>query len=161
MTQPRTCGECSACCTAIPVTEFSKPAHHACPMHVSVGGPPATGRCGRYESRPSACEAYRCEWLAGNYGGEGDRPDHVGAIIEAAHGSGGADGLHIAYVACAPGFDARSEGVREAVEFFGSLGWLVYLSEPGRPPKRVRGSPAQVALADSATYVFKDGVLRR
>jgi len=75
----RSCGTCTACCTAVPVTlpDEDKPANVRC-RHVGSRG------CRIYGERPALCRAWSCRWLVdpGTVGMR--RPDHAGYIIDPA-----------------------------------------------------------------------------
>lgn len=78
---PRSCGACTACCTALGVTELGKPMGARC-IHVRDANPPASfGGCVIYASRPPSCRAYECGWLQGALPEE-FRPDVVGFVID-------------------------------------------------------------------------------
>lgn len=72
---PRTCGACTACCTALGVADLQppKPAHQRCAHE--------RRKCTIYETRPASCRAYRCGWLQGA-GALRDRPDRSGVIVD-------------------------------------------------------------------------------
>ncbi len=71
----RQCGECTACCTALPVVELHKPRHVSCPQLCRHG-------CAIYSSptKPKICADFECEWLRGNVEQE-NRPDMLGVIF--------------------------------------------------------------------------------
>lgn len=74
----RTCGECTACCTHLPIPEnvvgqASKPAGIPCP-HLSHGG------CGIYDHRPGVCSRFRCAWLSCEEWPENWRPEQSGLL---------------------------------------------------------------------------------
>lgn len=74
---PRSCGECSACCTVLGVDDLKPPKadYEAC-RHCRL-----TGSCGIYADRPPSCASYRCGWLDGWLDDE-HRPDRLGAVLE-------------------------------------------------------------------------------
>jgi len=72
----RSCGECSLCCTVLRVDELEKLGGIPC---AKLG--PAGQGCSIHETRPSICRRYRCLWLQGQLE-DGDRPDHLGAILD-------------------------------------------------------------------------------
>jgi hypothetical protein len=75
MAKPRACGTCNACCVALHVTEYDKPAHVPC-KHLST-----TGKgCGDYNARKPVCGAFECAWLQGTMPAE-MRPDRSGIIV--------------------------------------------------------------------------------
>ncbi len=74
--EPRTCGECTACCWTHNVKEIRKPMRRWCPDCTQGVG------CKRYETRPGACKEFSCAWLWG-YGPDSDRPDKLGVVQSA------------------------------------------------------------------------------
>lgn len=75
MREPRSCGECTACCNTHGVAELSKPGHKNC-VHCQTG----VG-CRIYETRPISCQVFKCSWLIG-MGAEEYRPDKTGIVPE-------------------------------------------------------------------------------
>jgi hypothetical protein len=72
----RQCGECTACCTVLAVTELGKPMRWACD-HLGCAG------CRVYGERPQSCRAFDCLWLRGGVGpDESFRPDRLGVIFD-------------------------------------------------------------------------------
>jgi hypothetical protein len=71
----RTCGECTACCTALGVDEFTKPQWETC-HHVCKTG------CEIYQARPASCRGFQCLWLKGYFGNDDHRPDKLGLIFQ-------------------------------------------------------------------------------
>ena len=76
--QARTCGDCTACCTLLPIPEgivgnAAKPAGAACP-HLRNEG------CGIYNDRPTACSRFRCAWLADQDWPDAWRPKQSGLL---------------------------------------------------------------------------------
>jgi hypothetical protein len=88
------CGDCTACCTVLAVTELNKPMRFACQHQCRDG-------CRTYLARPSGCRQFNCLWLrgalqqhksatelvshlptqdSGNPADESLRPDHSGVI---------------------------------------------------------------------------------
>ncbi|MDB5386590.1 MAG: zinc/iron-chelating protein [Planctomycetaceae bacterium] len=83
------CGDCTACCTVLAVTELNKPMRLSC-SHICRDG------CRIYLDRPTGCRQFNCLWLRGalqNCAVQGDapadvensinealRPDHSGVI---------------------------------------------------------------------------------
>lgn len=59
----RECGQCTACCTMLGVTELRKPVNIACD-HVCEQG------CSIYNSRPQTCRDWSCDWKNGLIPGE-------------------------------------------------------------------------------------------
>jgi hypothetical protein len=68
------CGECTACCTVLGVTELQKPMYQTC-KHVCGAG------CAIHQTRPAECRKYECFY----YHNPIDislRPDKIGLVIE-------------------------------------------------------------------------------
>lgn len=74
----RSCGECTACCTGMAVTEINKPVETPC-EHLKAGG------CGIYETRPQSCQDFHCLWRIG-FGRVMERPDRVGYFLDVTRG---------------------------------------------------------------------------
>lgn len=72
--QARPCGECTACCTVMAVTELKKPRGQACP-HICAAG------CAIYSERPDSCRRFDCLWRLG-FARDDDRPDRLGVIFD-------------------------------------------------------------------------------
>jgi len=53
----RACGSCTLCCKVIAVVDFDKPPGVWCPHCVRGKG------CGIYETRPTDCRTFFCEWM--------------------------------------------------------------------------------------------------
>mgnify|MGYP001586198669 CR=1 FL=1 len=75
--QPRSCGDCSACCTAMRIDAISKPRDVPC-AHLAARG------CGIYATRPDECRTFRCAWLMATETRDvwtgASRPDRLGAV---------------------------------------------------------------------------------
>ena len=69
----RECGDCTLCCTLLPVKYFDKPANTPC-KHCDVG-------CTIHAIRPDVCRSYNCEWLLGELQ-EDMRPDKTHVVME-------------------------------------------------------------------------------
>lgn len=67
------CGECTMCCTTLPIAEINKPAGTTC-FHCDKG-------CAIYELRPSACNKFECEFIKTDMPKE-LRPDKAGIFFE-------------------------------------------------------------------------------
>ena len=74
----RQCGECTACCVALPVRELDLPPYRPCP-HLRAA--PAAG-CGIYADRPSICRAWFCTWRLSAALDDDLRPDRCGVIFD-------------------------------------------------------------------------------
>ncbi len=78
-TPPRSCGECSACCTVLGVRDLEPPK----PDYVACSDCRPGGGCSRYTTRPPTCEGYQCLWLTGALGDdESTRPDRLGLVFD-------------------------------------------------------------------------------
>jgi hypothetical protein len=77
--QPRSCGSCTACCSALQVKELDKGDYEPC-KHLRRG---SIKGCGIYKDRPEDCRVYQCLWLATDaLGNTPDlRPDRCGFIM--------------------------------------------------------------------------------
>ena len=71
----RSCGGCTACCTAVGVTSLEKPFWATCRHQ-------GEGHCRIYADRPTECREYRCGWLSGLLP-EDMRPDQSGFLLSA------------------------------------------------------------------------------
>ncbi len=71
----RDCGECTACCFSLGITEVFSPPFTWC-NHCQIG----TG-CRIYQQRPLSCRLFECEWRKG-FGRQRDRPDKVGYVLD-------------------------------------------------------------------------------
>jgi hypothetical protein len=76
--ESRECGECTACCVALPVRELDLPPYHAC-AHLRAA--PNAG-CGIYPDRPSICRAWFCTWRLSPALDDELRPDRSGVIFD-------------------------------------------------------------------------------
>ena len=75
---PRTCGDCTACCSRLPIPAgivgpVAKPAGTPCP-HLCSGG------CAIYALRPQICADFRCAWLQNDTWPADWRPDISGML---------------------------------------------------------------------------------
>lgn len=70
----RQCGDCQACCAVLAIPTLDKPRTQRCPNQCAAG-------CAIYSARPPECAGYLCLWRQG-WGGERDRPDKLGAVID-------------------------------------------------------------------------------
>ena len=82
--EPRRCGDCGECCTALAVPSLRKPAGEPCPHD---RGPRSTRRCGLYDKpeRPPECRAFSCAW-ANRVLPAKHRPDAAGVVAVANEG---------------------------------------------------------------------------
>lgn len=78
----RRCGDCTACCHSMAITELDKPEWASCPNQRTPG---LTGRgCGSYHDRPASCRVFACLWLQGfSLTREEHRPDRCGVMLAA------------------------------------------------------------------------------
>src|SRR5256714_12564139 len=53
----RACGSCTLCCKVIAVADFGKPPGVWCPHCIRGKG------CGIYQTRPTDCRTFYCEWM--------------------------------------------------------------------------------------------------
>lgn len=69
----KSCGDCTACCTLLPVTELNKPRNVLC-EHCEVG-------CSIYKDRPQSCVDFNCAYLQADNTPESLRPDKCGIMF--------------------------------------------------------------------------------
>lgn len=124
----RSCGPCTACCTACQVSELQKPANVPC-VHLRADPP----GCARYDSRPPSCQRFACEWLQG-YGDDNDRPDLSGVVFSAHQHPGGMrylvlielrEGAALNPFAIAHGTLARHDGLAVVVKLHESTSAVI------------------------------------
>lgn len=77
MTEDRSCGRCSECCTHLSIEELGKPQNVTC-SSVSRDG------CTVYAERPHSCRTFKCFWLLG-FGKPADRPDRSKLMVYPQH----------------------------------------------------------------------------
>jgi len=106
LSEARSCGPCSLCCTVLRVDELHKLGGVSCVHQRAEGG------CSIHPQRPGICRAYRCLWLAGGLTEE-DRPDRLGAVLDVV-GDGGSAWLEIREAT--PGAFERSPRLCEIAE---------------------------------------------
>ena len=81
--EPRPCGGCTACCTALYVEELAKQAGLPCSCLRGDG-------CGIWEERPRICRGFFCNWALGDPSlPEEARPDRSGLLAWAECGAAG------------------------------------------------------------------------
>lgn len=80
----RSCGTCNACCIAPSIPELDKPLDTPCP-HLKQG---PKGCCSVYADRPQVCRTFLCGWRLG-FGGQFDRPDLLGVMMQPTQKSNG------------------------------------------------------------------------
>lgn len=120
----RSCGPCTACCTALAVRELDKPRYCACPRLGASG-------CAEYANRPDSCRDYQCLWLQG-FLGEEDRPDRLGVIVTVTRDPARPElGNLPMIVECVDGA-LRQPRVIEAIRQFRQRKAVVILSPAGR-----------------------------
>jgi hypothetical protein len=73
----RRCGECTLCCTLLPVKSLSKGANTRCAHARGLG-------CNIYrkEGFPSECALWNCRWLINDDAGDLQRPDRCHYVID-------------------------------------------------------------------------------
>jgi len=76
--ETRQCGDCTACCIALPVRELELPPYQPC-RHLR--GAPSPG-CGIYPDRPEICRAWHCTWRLSAALDDDLRPDRCGVIFD-------------------------------------------------------------------------------
>lgn len=81
----RSCGDCTGCCTIVPVPQVQKAAHERCRFLAAVApfeAAPRAGNCTIYADRPSSCRAWSCLWLVDMDLPDEARPDRCGVVFD-------------------------------------------------------------------------------
>lgn len=68
------CGECTACCTLLPIEWLDKPADTTC-VHCDAG-------CLIHDTKHYECSSFECSWLQSNVDSPELRPDKCGVVFE-------------------------------------------------------------------------------
>ena len=68
------CGECTLCCTLLPIEWLDKPAGETC-VHCDGG-------CLIHDTKHHECASFECSWLQSNVDNPDLRPDRCGVIFE-------------------------------------------------------------------------------
>jgi hypothetical protein len=68
------CGDCTACCTVLPIEAINKPINTTC-MNCTGSG------CSVYEDKPQTCSEFECAFLQGKDVPESLRPDKCGILF--------------------------------------------------------------------------------
>lgn len=77
MSDARTCGGCTFCCSSHPVEDLAKPPGVRC-KHCNIGK-----GCRIYARRPYSCRQYKCAWLANPHiFADALRPDRCGFTMD-------------------------------------------------------------------------------
>src|SRR5215813_11866044 len=71
----RNCGSCALCCKLIGIAELNKPMGQWCPHCIKSGG------CSIYETRPTECRTFNCEWLIAPGIGDEWRPTRAKMVL--------------------------------------------------------------------------------
>lgn len=142
-TPGRSCGPCSACCTATPVAELSKPAGVRCGNLIDS----ACGSCSIYPDRPKACQVYRCAWLDG-YGPDEARPDLIGLVSELMFKDGYP---FLAAVVMVPGRERHNRITRDLIAWWRGYGVAVTIGS------ELIASASQRADLSNCLIRFADG----
>ena len=147
----RSCGTCSACCTAKGVRELEKKAGVAC-THVVEG----SKACSIYDERPASCREYSCLWKLGAFDGF-DRPDRLGVVMEMGPGLGPVHdtGVFVAREAFPGGFQAADLFLYKL-----SQKCVVILVNENRT-RRVIGPPHLLAAFQQKIASLETAVARR
>ncbi len=123
----RQCGECTACCTVLGVTELEKPAFTPC-QHCDAG-------CKIYPQRPKTCQTYSCSWKVGALPEE-YHPLKCGVIIDTTNPLG-AHTVREVY----PG-SSGTWRARQVIDFLSSQ--VVTIVVRGEQDRSILGPPAAV-----------------
>lgn len=92
VSEGRTCGSCTACCSTLSIPEhgLDKAEREPC-RHLRADS--SCGGCSIYDDRPEPCRTFCCLWLEGGLAGdERRRPDNLGLMF---HWTVSAFGMHL------------------------------------------------------------------
>jgi len=104
--RPKRCGQCTLCCTVVPVAEIEKPRNSPC-QHLAHGG------CGIYAFRPRSCKTWSCAWLVTPTMNASWRPDRCHIVIDVMtdhvlvtpHGTGRSEAIEVGQIWLEEGYD--------------------------------------------------------
>jgi Fe-S-cluster containining protein len=68
------CGNCTACCTVLPIKAINKPINTPCPNCLRGG-------CSIYDNKPQTCTEFECAYLQAKNVPVSLRPDRCGVIF--------------------------------------------------------------------------------
>lgn len=71
----KSCGDCGLCCKVMGVAELDKAPGRWCAHYLKGGG------CGVYDTRPSSCRSFHCEWLLSDKLGSEWKPDKARFVL--------------------------------------------------------------------------------
>lgn len=129
------CGECTACCTAMAVLSIGKKLWQKCRFE--------NGACSIYSDKPHECNIFECAWLSGHLVGDipyADlRPDRLGLMFYGADISDGTPGLACWEVN--PGAVLANAAMLEAI----GKTHVIYIFPHGEPTKRMVLAPEHIA----------------
>jgi len=107
------CGECTLCCTLLPIEWLGKPADVIC-EHCDKG-------CMIHETKHHECASFECSWLQSGVDNPDLRPDRCGVIFEKVDDS-------TFFGTVVPGGKV-SDAARRQMNSFVEQGYTVRLSE--------------------------------
>jgi len=107
------CGECTACCTLLPIKWLDKPAGTDC-VHCDGG-------CLIHDTKHFECSSFECSWLQSGVDNPALRPDRCGVIFEKVN-----DTTFFGTISAA---GKANNVARRQVENFISQGYTVELAE--------------------------------
>ncbi len=83
MTKKRTCGDCSLCCTLLPVRSMAKPANRNC-IHQASSVLHTHKGCAVYgtDKMPHDCRLWNCRWIVNADTDDMPRPDRCHYVID-------------------------------------------------------------------------------
>ena len=112
-TEKNTCGECTLCCTLLPIEWLDKPASTTC-VHCDAG-------CLIHDTKDSECTSFECSWLQSNVDNPQLRPDKSGIVFEKTDDNA-------FYGNIVPG-EKITDTARRQIHSFVAQGYVVRLSE--------------------------------
>ena len=108
------CGECTLCCSLLPIEWLDKPANTPC-IHCDAG-------CLIHDTKHYECSSFECSWLQSGVDNPELRPDKCGVIFEKVD-----DKTFYGNIIPDKGV---SDLARKQMQSFVEQGYVVKLSEP-------------------------------
>ena len=126
------CGTCTLCCKVMGIKEIEKPSGQWCPECMPGKG------CKIYETRPTECRTFSCDWLQADALGPEWKPEKSKIVMVSRHGR------LVAYV------DPSSPGAWRKSPYYERL---LTLMQQGLPENRL----VYVSIAEHYTLLLPDG----
>jgi hypothetical protein len=115
------CGECTLCCTLLPIKELNKPMNTPC-VHCDKG-------CTIHATKPMSCSEFYCAYRQNDKAHISMRPDKCGVIFEKLSDS-------IMLGTCKPGYKLTKQMYGQ-IQFSTKEGFTIVMNELGGKPPTV------------------------